>query len=53
METQTLEQSFEKYEKLYEAYSLPNESLEQFVERYHGEQELKEAERGMEVYYGE
>ena len=51
METQTLEEAFEKYEKLYEIYSLPNESLEQFVERYYSEQELKESERGMEDYY--
>lgn len=44
-------EAHEKYEKLYDLYAKENESFEDFVERYSAEQELKEAERGMEVYY--
>lgn len=44
-------EAYEKYEKLYDLHAKENESFDDFAERYNAEQELKEAERGMEVYY--
>lgn len=50
-----LEELYIKYEKLYEAYSLPHESMEDFIHRYTEEQqankEINEIEKGMEDYY--